>query len=106
MSDLYNSIMAGLTEAIEDAKGKTSLKRRTVTVIPVKNYDASEVKAIREVTGMTQKAFANYMGVSDKTIEAWEAGRNTPSGTASRLLNMIEMDHNIVNEFPFVKIGK
>ena len=54
---------------------------------------------------MYQKAFASYMGVSDKTVEAWEAGTNHPSGAASRLLNMMEMNHNLVDEFPFVKMS-
>ena len=45
------------------------------------------------------------MGVSDKTVEAWEAGTNHPSGAASRLLNMMEMNHNLVDEFPFVKMS-
>lgn len=43
------------------------------------------------------------MGVSDKTVEAWEAGTNHPSGAASRLLSMMEMDEHLVDDFPFVK---
>ena len=105
MSDryVYNSIMEGLNEAIEDAKGQTKLKRHKVIVEPVKNYDASEIKKIRNATGMSQKSFASYMGVSDKTVEAWEAGRNHPSGTASRLLSMMEMDADLTKKYPFVR---
>ena len=33
-----------------------------------------------------------YMGVSAKTVEAWEAGRNQPSGTACRLLAITKKD--------------
>ena len=51
---------------------------------------------------MSQKAFAGYMGVSDKTVEAWEAGTNRPSGAASRILNMMEMDEHLTEQFPFV----
>ena len=48
MSDVYESIVAGLQEAIEDAKSKEKkLPRRVVTVVPVKEYNASEVKKIR-----------------------------------------------------------
>ena len=105
MNNVYNSIVAGLAEAVDDANGKgKKLNRRVVTVIPVKQYEASEVQRIRKTTGMSQKAFASYMGVSDKTVEAWEAGTNHPSGAASRLLNMMEMNHNLVDEFPFVKL--
>lgn len=103
MSDVYNSIMAGLNEAVEDARSKKkTLKRRAVTVIPVKKYRPDEVKKIRNTVGMSQKIFASYLGVSDKTVEAWESGTNHPSGAASRLLNMIEMDENLIEEFPFV----
>ena len=105
MSKLYESIMAGLTEAIEDAESKEKkLQRRIVTIVPVKEYDASTVKKIRKATGLSQKLFAGYLGVSEKTVEAWEAGRNKPSGAASRILNMMEMDENLVKEFPFVKV--
>ena len=93
MSDVYESIVAGLQEAIEDAKSKEKkLPRRVVTVVPVKEYNASEVKKIRNETGMSQKTFASYLGVSCKTVEAWESGINHPSGAASRLLHMMEME--------------
>ncbi len=104
MSKVFDSIMTGLDEALEDVQSKKSkLSRRMVTVIPVKKYQADEVKMIRNSTGMSQRLFASYMGVSDKTVEAWESGTNHPSGAASRLLAMMEMDANLINEFPFVK---
>lgn len=103
MSSAYESIIAGLNEVLEDARSKEKkLPRRMVTVVPVKEYGADEVKKIRKSTGMSQKTFASYLGVSDKTVEAWEAGTNHPSGAASRLLNMMEIDENLTNEFPFV----
>jgi putative transcriptional regulator len=98
--------MLGLAEAVEDAKSSDKkLKRRVVSIIPVKEYGAEQVKQIRKSTGMSQKVFASYMGVSAKTVEAWEAGINRPSGAASRLLSMLEMNEHLVEEFPFVKMG-
>lgn len=41
---------------------------------------------------MTQSVFAAYMGVSKKTVEAWEGGRTHPSGSAFRLLEMLASD--------------
>ena len=39
MSRVFDSIMTGLTEAVEDAQSENKkLHRRTVTVIPVKEY--------------------------------------------------------------------
>lgn len=102
---VYESIMTGLTEAIEDAGAKEKkLKRRTVTIEPIKEYSAKEVKEIRNKTGLSQKLFAGYMGVSNKTVEAWESGTNQPSGAASRLLSMLEMDEDLIMKFPFVKM--
>jgi putative transcriptional regulator len=101
--NIYESIMTGLNEALEDAQSKKPiLKRHKVAVEPVKVFEADEVKKIRHSTGMSQKIFASYLGVSDKTVEAWEAGTNHPSGAASRLLSMIEKDKELIIKFPFV----
>ena len=72
---------------------------------PLQEYSAEEIKGIRNRLNMTQAVFALFMGVSKKTVEAWEAGTNHPSGAASRLLSMMEMNHNLVDEFPFVKMS-
>lgn len=100
MSGVYESIMAGLNEAAED-DGR-HLRRRMVTIVPVKVYGAEEVQKIRKSTGMSQRLFAGYMGVSVKTVEAWEAGTNHPSGAASRILSMMEMDSDLIVNFPFI----
>lgn len=48
--------------------------------------------------------FASYIGVSDKTVEVWEAGTNHPSGAASCILSMMDMNDKLVEQFPFVKL--
>ena len=104
MSDVFDSIVTGLNEAIEDAKSeKKLLKRNTVSISPIKAYSSDEIKKIRISTGMSQSTFAGYMGVSGKTVEAWESGKNHPSGVASRLLNMMEMDKEFIEKYAFVK---
>ena len=105
MSEYYKELMASIEEAVADAtSSEKKLKRRIVTVIPVKEYHADEIKQIRKNTGLSQKLFASYLGVSNKTVEAWERGINQPSGVASRMLHMMEMDENLTVEFPFVQI--
>ena len=90
MKSVYESIMTGLNEAIEDAQSEgKKLNRRTVTIIPVKEYGAEQVRNIRNSVGMSQSTFAGYLGVTKKTVEAWEAGTNHPSGAASRILNIL-----------------
>ena len=34
------------------------------------------IKELREATGMTQKAFAEYFHIPKRTIENWEGGQN------------------------------
>lgn len=42
MSDIYNSIMTGLTEAIQDVETtEAKLNRKIVTIPPVKQHEAS-----------------------------------------------------------------
>lgn len=107
MSRMYNELMMSIGEAIEDAQStEKKLQRRVVTVIPVKEYNAEEIKAIRKETGLSQKLFASYLGVSNKTVEAWETGTNQPSGAARRILHMMEMHSNLIEEFPFVQVSK
>lgn len=93
---LYESIMQGLNEAIEYEQGKDVKARKVVREIsPVPKYSAIQIKEIRNALKLTQKAFAILVGVSPKTVEAWEAGTNQPIGVACRLLSILEMDNNI-----------
>lgn len=107
MGRYYEELMSSISEAIEDSKKEEEiLKRRVVTIIPVKKYRSDEIKKIRRNTGLSQKLFASYLGVSNKTVEAWERGINQPSGTACRMLHMMELDKNLIEDFPFVKVAK
>ena len=89
---LFEEIKAGLNEAIEYEKGNLKANSRTLTITPIEKFTASEIKDIRKNTGMTQVLFAKYLGVSLKTVEAWEAGRNQPNGTACRMLSITKKD--------------
>lgn len=105
MKSVFDSIMTGLNEAVEDAKSADKkLPRKIVTIVPVKQYTPEQIRSIRSKMCLSQKAFAGYLGVSPKTVEAWEAGTNHPSGAASRLLNMMEIDENLITSFPFITV--
>ena len=44
MENVFESIIKGLTEAVDDAENREkTLKRRVVTIIPVKKYKAEEI---------------------------------------------------------------
>lgn len=102
MSDLYKSLLQGLNEAVEHEKGTLTLKTAAVEINPVEEFTAKEVKTIRNNLNMSQSVFAVLMGVSNKTVEAWEAGTNKPSGSARRLLGMLKEDSNIPQKYNIV----
>ena len=87
---VFEEIKLGLNQAIDYEKGKLKANTKTITVTPVEVFTAGEIKKIRENAGLTQSLFAKYLGVSLKTVEAWESGRNQPSGVACRMLSITQ----------------
>lgn len=102
MSNVFEGIKAGLQEAIEYNKGNLKARSNTLTVMPLKEYNADEIKNIRNQLGMTQITFAGFMGVTKKTVEAWEAGRNMPDGPARRILGMVQVDPTLPQKYNIV----
>lgn len=97
MSELYNEIMASIDETIESARNNKL--RETIFVKPVKKYDSKSIRRIRKSLNMTQTVFAGLIGVSQKTVEAWESGRNIPMGPASRVLDLLSEDKSVADRF-------
>ncbi len=93
MGQAFDILSSALDEAIENATAeKKFLREETVSVEiePLTQYTAEDIKNIRVKTGLTQSLFAQWFGVSTRTVEAWESGRNKPSGPSSRLLGLLE----------------
>jgi len=94
--------MAELTfgeKLIESAKqaevhslGKKRLRTSVLEILPVPKYKPNQIKDIRARLGLTQGLMGGIVGVSTKTIEAWEAGYRKPSSSAMRVL--AELDTN------------
>lgn len=96
MSKAYESILNALREIDAHRKGKITLRTRVLMVGATHQYDAKAVKRIRQSLRLPQRAFAELCGVSNKTVEAWESGRNVPNGSARRLFELIEKDQEIL----------
>jgi putative transcriptional regulator len=96
---VYESITQGLTEAINYQQGKTKARKTKLTIKPVDTFNNNEIKQIRQNTGLSQVMFASSLGVSTKTIEAWENGRNKPEGASRRLLEIVRDDPEFVKRF-------
>lgn len=90
-NEFYESIKKGLEEALAYERGdKTAARSTTVFVSALPEYKGQQVRAIRQNLGLTQRMFAYVIGVSQKTVEAWESSRNIPQGPAQRFLALMD----------------
>jgi len=97
MKSAFESIKQGLVEAIEYERGNLpNVRVDRITVSPLRMYSSEDVKSIRNRNNMTQRLFAEALGVSAKTVEAWETGTNTPSGVARRMLELMANDSGLL----------
>ena len=74
MSELFDSLVKSLNEAIDYEKGnKTNAKRRIVTIVPIPDFNANEIKKIRESLNLSQASFAEFLGVtkSCRSMGSW-----------------------------------
>ncbi len=102
MTSLFEDLKEGLNQAIAFEKGKGKAKVKRLVIMPVKKYSNEQIKTIRNCAGMSQTALAEFLGVSKKTVEAWENGRTHPTGPAYRLLEILEQGRE--NECSFVTL--
>ena len=49
-----------------------------------------QIKKLRQRLRVSQPVFARYLNTSESTIEKWETGAKQPSGTAFKLLAIVE----------------
>ena len=92
--DFFDSLMEGLEEAVAYSKGKAA----TETFIRKRSLPLVDVTEIRESLKLTQKKFADVLGVSPRTVEAWECGKTNPTPTAKKLMYLIKEDNTLVNK--------
>jgi putative transcriptional regulator len=99
----YDSIIKGLDEAIKISKGELAGRRHKIVIRPVSEYSKEEIKDLRKKLNLTQVTFAQIIGVSKKTIEAWESGINSPTGPARRIIGMLEENPDLLQKYNIVK---
>lgn len=87
-------IIEGLREFTEALENDEPIAERftcrsiTLDLVPMA-YDQKAVKATRTLLRASQGIFAQFLGVSVKSVRAWEQGTNTPSEIACRFMDEI-----------------
>jgi DNA-binding transcriptional regulator YiaG len=65
---------------------------RTVSIPGPGKHSPASVRKLRAALGMSQRVFAELIGVSGILVQSWERGVRDPSPLARRLLDTISRD--------------
>jgi putative transcriptional regulator len=56
----------------------------------VEPLEPLQIKRIREASNVSQAVFAAYLNTSVSTIQKWEIGNKKPTGSALKLLHLVQ----------------
>jgi putative transcriptional regulator len=90
-------IVRGLQEFVDTLEKKQPITQKfTCRVVELDlrptPYDPKHVKETRLLLNASQSVFARFLGVSVKTVRAWEQGVNTPNDMACRFMDEIKFN--------------
>lgn len=90
----FEDLMESLTSVIEHESGKIDLRTTEVEILDLPpRLSGRKIKSLREnVLGVSQPVFAKLIGVSPAAVKAWEQGSKKPSGSARRLMEIVEKE--------------
>ena len=57
---------------------------------PVEPLQPEQIRQIREATRVSQAVFARLLNTSLSTVQKWEIGQKRPTGTALKLLHLVQ----------------
>ena len=57
---------------------------------PVEPLEPNQIKHIREASHVSQAVFARLLNTSVSTVQKWEIGQKKPTGTALKLLHLVQ----------------
>ena len=89
--------LASVHEAIADLHGIGAVDKATMrhfdalcleTAVP--DYSPEEIRALRERLHISQAVLASVINASANSIQKWERGVKKPSGTALKLLHLLD----------------
>lgn len=57
---------------------------------PVESLEPEQIKRIRERSRVSHAVFARLLNTSVSTVQKWEIGQKRPTGTALKLLDLVQ----------------
>jgi putative transcriptional regulator len=90
ISDRLNEFADAL-ESGEPVSAKFTCRKVVLDLLPMP-YGPALVKRTRAILSVSQGIFAQFLGVSVDTVQAWERGINVPKDVACRFMD--EIRHN------------
>jgi putative transcriptional regulator len=85
-----------MANACADGDNLPLTKEQLAQFKPAKRIEDIDVKAIRIKLGFSQEQFANYFGVSLRTLQDWEQHRHNPNSTARNFLVVVSKEPQAV----------
>lgn len=89
-------LLAAVHETIKDPQRSGVMDQVTLRdfdrfCLPsVEPLEPDEIKKIREASHVSQAVFARLLNTSVSTIQKWEIGQKKPTGTALKLLHLVQ----------------
>ena len=91
LSAFAQELADSMEQSLAYMKGKGKARITTVTIPdPPPAFAAKRILTVRTKCGYSQAQFARLLNVSAKTVQGWEQGLRNPTGSALRLLQVIE----------------
>jgi|26BtaG_2_1085354.scaffolds.fasta_scaffold16602_2 putative transcriptional regulator len=79
-------------------KDSLTLSLRQLSQGEVGRVTSPAIVKTRQQTGLSQRQFADRLGISINTLQSWEQGQRKPSGAAASLIKLIDKHPELVDE--------
>jgi len=91
MSRLINEALETMRDLHQSGiVAKQTLRDFENQALTTPDYSAESIQRLRQQLHLSQGVFAAYLNASISTVQKWENGEKKPTGTALRLLSVIE----------------
>lgn len=96
-ADTPEEVVSQLKVIAEDLVEYMTKKGKKLPAPPsIEDLSDPDPVAIRKAIGLSQTGFADFMGISHKTLHKWEQHTSKPSGAARTLLRVAAVDPWII----------